>query len=191
LRTAFTDVLCALLEPNPDCSHLNFQSPAPSNVDQLIRELRDVSSQGEGECGADISRREPQASAVPISEVKMIENLTTLVDQSGEHLRTTSQDKQRHLTGSLAMQPSCDVLYQGTYNRGTVYAPGAGSPNSSGDLDTSSTSAARPGRERKRAFCRRTKTGCITCRQRRKKCDENQPSCMRSFSVGLVNDRIH
>ena len=32
-------------------------------------------------------------------------------------------------------------------------------------------------RKRKRAFANRTKTGCLTCRKRKKKCDEVRPLC--------------
>lgn len=35
--------------------------------------------------------------------------------------------------------------------------------------------------KRKRVFSNRTKTGCMTCRRRKKKCDEQHPSC--KFSV--------
>ena len=33
------------------------------------------------------------------------------------------------------------------------------------------------GPKRKRVFSNRTKTGCMTCRRRKKKCDEKHPSC--------------
>lgn len=36
-------------------------------------------------------------------------------------------------------------------------------------------------RKRKRQFSRRTKTGCLTCRQKKIKCDEQKPLCMRTF----------
>ena len=32
--------------------------------------------------------------------------------------------------------------------------------------------------QRKRVFSNRTKTGCITCRRRKKKCDEGKPECL-------------
>ncbi|KAK6495861.1 Maltose acetyltransferase [Arthrobotrys musiformis] len=35
----------------------------------------------------------------------------------------------------------------------------------------------KPETKRKRVFSNRTKTGCITCRQRKKKCDEGKPHC--------------
>ena len=36
-------------------------------------------------------------------------------------------------------------------------------------------------KKRKRQFANRTKTGCITCRRRKKKCDEGKPECRSSF----------
>lgn len=35
----------------------------------------------------------------------------------------------------------------------------------------------QPGPKRKRVFSNRTKTGCMTCRRRKKKCDEQHPAC--------------
>lgn len=32
-------------------------------------------------------------------------------------------------------------------------------------------------KKRKRNFSNRTKTGCMTCRRRKKKCDEQKPEC--------------
>jgi hypothetical protein len=32
-------------------------------------------------------------------------------------------------------------------------------------------------KKRKRNFSNRTKTGCMTCRKRKKKCDEQKPEC--------------
>ncbi len=38
-------------------------------------------------------------------------------------------------------------------------------------------------KKRKRNFSNRTKTGCLTCRKRKKKCDEAKPECKSSFSA--------
>lgn len=35
-------------------------------------------------------------------------------------------------------------------------------------------------KKRKRQFSNRTKTGCLTCRRRKKKCDEGKPECRSS-----------
>ena len=40
-----------------------------------------------------------------------------------------------------------------------------------------SHSTAQVSRKRKRVFSNRTKTGCMTCRRRKKKCDEQHPAC--------------
>ena len=44
-----------------------------------------------------------------------------------------------------------------------------GSPQATGD------------RRRKRQFANRVKTGCVTCRRRKKKCDEGKPECVLSL----------
>ena len=44
----------------------------------------------------------------------------------------------------------------------------------------------QPGeKRRKRVFSNRTKTGCITCRRRKKKCDEGKPECEFFLPFGL------
>lgn len=42
----------------------------------------------------------------------------------------------------------------------------------------------QPEKKRKRQFANRTKTGCITCRRRKKKCDEGKPEC--TFSISPI-----
>ncbi|KAK8197681.1 uncharacterized protein BKA78DRAFT_306545 [Phyllosticta capitalensis] len=43
-----------------------------------------------------------------------------------------------------------------------------------------------PQKKRKRNFSNRTKTGCQTCRRRKKKCDENKPVCFNCSRGGFV-----
>jgi len=43
--------------------------------------------------------------------------------------------------------------------------------------DRREMSAQSDPKKRKRNFSNRTKTGCMTCRRRKKKCDENRPEC--------------
>lgn len=65
--------------------------------------------------------------------------------------------------------------------------PNLDSSNNSHDGNTESAHAAVQGnlKRRKRDFCNRTKTGCLTCRQRKKKCDEAKPECNNCISRGL------
>ncbi|KAL1840615.1 hypothetical protein VTJ49DRAFT_266 [Mycothermus thermophilus] len=41
-------------------------------------------------------------------------------------------------------------------------------------------------KKRKRNFSNRTKTGCLTCRKRKKKCDEQKPECVNCIRGGFV-----
>ncbi|KAK2730538.1 nodulation protein l [Colletotrichum kahawae] len=41
-------------------------------------------------------------------------------------------------------------------------------------------------KKRKRNFSNRTKTGCLTCRRRKKKCDEQKPECSNCIRGGFV-----
>ncbi|KAK6216685.1 bacterial transferase hexapeptide [Colletotrichum tabaci] len=41
-------------------------------------------------------------------------------------------------------------------------------------------------KKRKRNFSNRTKTGCLTCRRRKKKCDEQKPECSNCLRGGFV-----
>ncbi|KAL3588215.1 hypothetical protein FPOAC2_14114 [Fusarium poae] len=46
----------------------------------------------------------------------------------------------------------------------------------------------RMGSQRLRAFSHKSRAGCITCKKRRKKCDETKPTCKRCIAGGFVCD---
>jgi hypothetical protein len=54
---------------------------------------------------------------------------------------------------------------------------GSAGPYSAYPNDRREMSAQSDPKKRKRNFSNRTKTGCMTCRRRKKKCDENRPEC--------------
>ncbi|OQE14270.1 hypothetical protein PENFLA_c039G01248 [Penicillium flavigenum] len=67
-------------------------------------------------------------------------------------------------------------------NRST---PGAQQPSSPGYApDRHGTMQVAP--KRKRVFSNRTKTGCMTCRRRKKKCDEQHPACNNCLRGGFL-----
>lgn len=43
-------------------------------------------------------------------------------------------------------------------------------------------------KKRKRNFSNRTKTGCLTCRRRKKKCDEQKPECTKMSPLACARD---
>lgn len=55
-----------------------------------------------------------------------------------------------------------------------------------GDYGTNRSSADLDRKRRKRVFSNRTKTGCMTCRRRKKKCDEQHPECNNCLRGGFV-----
>ncbi|KAJ5819510.1 hypothetical protein N7474_005101 [Penicillium riverlandense] len=70
---------------------------------------------------------------------------------------------------------------------------GAPVPSAPNFQAASSTCVPGPGQRQaakpKRKYSRRTKTGCVTCRRRRKKCDEKYPSCKSRITLsGLSGD---
>ncbi|KAI9817649.1 MAG: Maltose acetyltransferase, partial [Phylliscum demangeonii] len=54
------------------------------------------------------------------------------------------------------------------------------------DRTPTSAAAQAEQRRRKRVFSNRTKTGCLTCRRRKKKCDEVKPECQNCERGGFV-----
>ncbi|KAI4238530.1 MAG: hypothetical protein L6R40_005699 [Gallowayella cf. fulva] len=59
------------------------------------------------------------------------------------------------------------------------YADYGGTPRTQAQRDLDRT-------RRKRVFSNRTKTGCMTCRRRKKKCDEQHPECNNCLRGGFV-----
>lgn len=60
---------------------------------------------------------------------------------------------------------------------GTRLLPSSIGPSSSTYPSDRSPAAVQVAPKRKRVFSNRTKTGCMTCRRRKKKCDEQHPAC--------------
>lgn len=81
--------------------------------------------------------------------------------QLADALQRETQAPNSHRTWSVGGQPDEDSADQyGTYGS-----------------DRTPQGAVQAGPKRKRVFSNRTKTGCMTCRKRKKKCDEGQPYC--------------
>ncbi|KAI1105090.1 hypothetical protein F4804DRAFT_152821 [Jackrogersella minutella] len=103
--------------------------------------------------------------------------------------------------GSASVVPSPsdehggDTLRRGTTHMESQHDYSATSPDGD-DIygSTSYTSEQRKGdamiqsdpKKRKRNFSNRTKTGCLTCRKRKKKCDETKPQCTNCVRGGFV-----
>jgi hypothetical protein len=81
--------------------------------------------------------------------------------QLAEALQRETHAQNSHRTWGIAGRPDDDPSDQyGAYGG-----------------DRTSQGAVQAGPKRKRVFSNRTKTGCMTCRKRKKKCDEGHPFC--------------
>ncbi|TGJ84048.1 hypothetical protein E0Z10_g4740 [Xylaria hypoxylon] len=93
-------------------------------------------------------------------------------EQSGDGLRrATSQAESVH--DYSATSPDGDessMMYSGAYSQ---------------DQSRDPVIQSDP-KKRKRNFSNRTKTGCLTCRKRKKKCDESKPECTNCVRGGFV-----
>lgn len=108
------------------------------------------------------------------------------VHTAGERFSTTgkcthgwkavNQTAQIDGCGSAASQQWEDNLGEEAIDLGTASGPGH-HPRHSLGTSGSTNHTTEVARKRKRAYKSRTKTGCITCRRRKKKCDETQPLC--------------
>lgn len=76
-----------------------------------------------------------------------------------------------------ALQRETDGQESRALNRPIQSAPRVPSPSSPAYNSERSPTAVQVAPKRKRVFSNRTKTGCMTCRRRKKKCDELHPAC--------------
>ncbi|KAI6711290.1 hypothetical protein JHW43_006200 [Diplocarpon mali] len=88
-----------------------------------------------------------------------------------------------------------EVLQRASQNmdaqqRGGYQSPGdddrSSNPYGGYEQDRREMSEQSDPKKRKRNFSNRTKTGCMTCRRRKKKCDENRPECNNCLRGGFV-----
>lgn len=91
------------------------------------------------------------------------------------------QSESRSYAGSDSLSPSADIKVKTESNPSTPFdnCHDSTSPTAKGQSRKSVKSKARFAQEdsRKARINERSKTGCLTCRKRKKKCDERKPSC--------------
>ncbi|KAH8696820.1 trimeric LpxA-like protein [Phaeosphaeriaceae sp. PMI808] len=112
------------------------------------------------------------------------------MDRNGDHERRWAAEPQAHnayqeLRDSRPVDPSHASMPPNA-------APHASMGDMNGFEPSNSIETSRSGvqhvdaKKRKRQFANRTKTGCGTCRRRKKKCDEAKPECNNCTRGGFV-----
>ncbi|KAG4029543.1 hypothetical protein MFRU_015g00830 [Monilinia fructicola] len=97
-------------------------------------------------------------------------------------------DSDEHL-GEVLQRASqnIDAQQQHEYDRRTLSGDDrSADPYSEYSQERRELSAQSDLKKRKRNFSNRTKTGCMTCRRRKKKCDESRPECNNCLRGGFV-----
>lgn len=114
-----------------------------------------------------------------------------------DHWHSRQYSMQSHITsdeqiGEVLQRASQSMDAQ---QRGGYQSPGdddrSANPYGNYGHDRREMSASSDPKKRKRNFSNRTKTGCMTCRRRKKKCDENRPECkspgmLSPFNISLL-----
>lgn len=83
---------------------------------------------------------------------------------------------------------SMDAQRHHEYDQGSPDDDRSANPYNYGQ-DQRETSAQSDPKKRKRNFSNRTKTGCMTCRKRKKKCDETHPECRLTTNIRQMNEQ--
>lgn len=100
-----------------------------------------------------------------------------------DHWHSRQYSGQSHMTSDEQIGEALQRASQNmdAQQRGGYQSPGdddrSANPYGNYGHDRREMSAGSDPKKRKRNFSNRTKTGCMTCRRRKKKCDENRPEC--------------
>ncbi|KAJ6036073.1 Zn(II)2Cys6 transcription factor [Penicillium herquei] len=130
-------------------------------------------------------RSDPQEGSQPPGNGPWPEYDTQLVNQAQRAQQIDASDAQ--LADALqreahSQDPNHRSLNAARSNPAPTAQP-ASSPAYSSERPTTAVQVAP---KRKRVFSNRTKTGCMTCRRRKKKCDEQHPACNNCLRGGFL-----
>lgn len=112
----------------------------------------------------------------------------------GDHWQARQYPPQPHISSDEHMGEVLQRASQGMDSQHRLdyenTSPGdddrSANPYSGYGNDRREMSAQSDPKKRKRNFSNRTKTGCMTCRRRKKKCDETRPECNNCLRGGFV-----
>lgn len=114
------------------------------------------------------------------------------IDRPTEHERRWTAEPQS-LNGYRDMREPrpMDQVHGSMPPMATQHLPlsehGGFEPGNSTDPNRTAAQQQNDAKKRKRQFANRTKTGCGTCRRRKKKCDEAKPECMCTSTSSKVH----
>ncbi|OKL60733.1 hypothetical protein UA08_04371 [Talaromyces atroroseus] len=143
----------------------------------------------------DYSNPSPTSYSHPeVKEDQAINGTSSSWHDYDSHLISQAQKAQNLDTSDAQL---VEVLQRETHSTDSIEHKSwvTGPTSASGESDQRSVqpyaqdkpqAAIQVGPKRKRVFSNRTKTGCLTCRRRKKKCDEQHPACNNCIRGGFV-----
>ncbi|CAG8960173.1 hypothetical protein HYFRA_00010652 [Hymenoscyphus fraxineus] len=126
---------------------------------------------------------------VPDSAISMLENAPPSAVYGGEPWHSRYQHghmSDERLSEALRRETQSIDARQREYEDGSPDDDRSANPYDSYGNDRREMSVQSDPKKRKRNFSNRTKTGCMTCRRRKKKCDETKPECTNCLRGGFV-----
>ncbi|KAJ5281952.1 maltose acetyltransferase [Penicillium angulare] len=129
-------------------------------------------------------RSDPPESAQPPSNGSWPEYDSQLVSQAQRAQQIDTSDAQ--LADALQREAHSQDPNHRNSSRPNPSAPTSQPSSSPAYSSERPTTAVQVAPKRKRVFSNRTKTGCMTCRRRKKKCDEQHPSCNNCLRGGFL-----
>ncbi|KAL4959829.1 uncharacterized protein BDV14DRAFT_157356 [Aspergillus stella-maris] len=139
-------------------------SQSQSKQDEVISTRRSSTNASWHEYDAQSSSQAPRDQQIDSSDAQLVEAL------------------QRDVQGPDAAHKDWDNINRPA--EGSLPGEQAHATNTSQDRPQNAAVQIAP--RRKRVFSNRTKTGCFTCRRRKKKCDEHHPLCNNCVRGGFV-----
>lgn len=184
--------------PAPNASRSPPSRPPDGNVNVVWQQVAEVNGSPRP---ASALESDVRANPVPSGNATVLERPDVIPSNFNAPSREDSYDSQPHGAQLLKNEDSSDarlaeaLQQQDAHQAGgssssiaLSWEPASATTNGSVAVEPSSppaqNSSEQPQRlsgedrpKKKRAFGHRTKTGCMTCRQRKKKCDEQHPQC--------------
>nr|POE85575.1 putative maltose o-acetyltransferase [Quercus suber] len=168
-RTAPADVSDREISPEPRASSIGNMSASVSHEDSMEREERGrISSPPRSWNKGSVPRQ-----AQPETQALLAEQLASAMKSGSSNLSENQKGKAR--AESFSPDRNDDPGYGASDDQDeNEHGDGDLCEGGAGDEDQQHSESSK---KRKRQFSQRTKTGCLTCRRRKKKCDEAKPSC--------------
>lgn len=136
--------------------------------------------------GAAPGRIESNETSQPASNGPSSEYESQLINQAQRAQQIDASDARL----AIALQREEHAVDSRTPSRPIQSAPSIPPASTPAYASERPATAVQVAPKRKRVFSNRTKTGCLTCRKRKKKCDEQHPVCESSLPNLSTKDKI-